>query len=60
MSGSGVDLLPLGAQAAVFAGTISGLTVASLMLSASFDAVERALPAGWFESFTKTWPLLGL
>jgi len=59
MSGSGIDLLPWGAQAAVFAGTISGITAASLLLGPALDAIDRALPVGWFANWAKTFPLLG-
>jgi hypothetical protein len=57
---SGVDMLPLGAQAAVFAGIMSSIALFGLALAGPIlDSAERALPVGWFDAWAKTWPLLG-
>eukprot|EP00960_Hanusia_phi_P052988 761777-Hanusia_phi.AAC.4 len=58
---SGIDGLPLSLQAATFVSIFAGLGLGTAVLSGpAFSALERALPEGWFSSWKKTWPLLGL
>ncbi|EKX52683.1 hypothetical protein GUITHDRAFT_150628, partial [Guillardia theta CCMP2712] len=58
---SGIDALPLSLQAATFVSIFAGLGLGTALLSGpTFSAVERTLPKGWFSSWKKTWPLLGL
>ena len=56
----GIEQLPLGAQAAVFAGSISAITAGGLLAAGpGLDAVERVLPPAWFRAWSRSWPLLG-
>ncbi|KAG8460449.1 hypothetical protein KFE25_013099 [Diacronema lutheri] len=55
---SGVNMLPVWEQAAVFGGTLVAISVGALVLTALLSAAERALP-GTFKGWKSTWPLLG-
>lgn len=57
---SGVNGLPESQQALVVAGIFVGLLVDSYLLVSLFGALRKALPAGWFENWQKTWPIAGI
>lgn len=44
----------------VFAGIYAGLGLGTAAAQPLFGALEKALPEGWFENWSKTWPALGI
>mmetsp|Transcript_19195 Transcript_19195/g.48262 ORF Transcript_19195/g.48262 Transcript_19195/m.48262 type:complete len:275 (-) Transcript_19195:14-838(-) len=58
---SGINLMPVPLQAGIFFGLWVGIYAASRVVAGPvMDAAAAALPAGWFDGISKTWPLLGV